>query len=92
MIAVPLGTMGILSCLAGHAGRASAMGTLTPRTQSHVTHEPANATSACITQTTTLVLSVNQDIMETHSLRTVGVSIVTLKLQNLIVLFTMNWK
>lgn len=90
MIAAPLGTMGILSSLAGHAGRASATGTMIPRTQSHVTHEPANASSACITQTATLVLSVNQDIMETHSLRTVGVSTVTLKLK--IVLFTMNWK
>lgn len=83
--------MGFLSSLAGCAGRASATGTLTPRTQSHVTHKPANASGACITQTATHVLSVNQVIMEMHSLRTVGVSTVTLKLQNVIA-FTMNWK
>lgn len=76
VIAAPLGTMGFLSSLAGCAGRASATGTLTPRTQSHVTHKPANASGACITQTATHVLSVNQVIMEMHSLRTVGAVLV----------------
>lgn len=77
MIAALLVTMVILSSLAGRAGRASATGTLTPRTQSHVTHEPDNASSACITLMATLALSVNWVIMETHSPGTVDVSTVT---------------
>lgn len=81
MITAPPVIMVTPSTLVDLAGHVSAMGTLTLRTQRHVTLEPDSASSVCITQMETLAQSVNWVIMEMLLFRTVGVSTVILKQQ-----------
>lgn len=62
---VPLVTTATQANLVGSASRAIATATSTPRTLSHVTRGPANASSACTTPTAHPVPTVNTVTMAT---------------------------